>query len=229
MTDVDVAKPLKDFFGVPVYIENDGNVMLLGEQYFGAGKGSGDILALGLGTGMACGISVEGRLLHGRNHVAAEVGHMVIDSEGGEQCVCGKRGCFESCCSATAMKRYARRFASDSPKSLLHEYCGGNIPAIDGGMIDRGFDAGDEVCKKVYDIFTDKLSVGLVNLINIFNPEIIVIGGGVAHAGDRLLVPVREKVRKSLMHPVQECPIVAGRLLSRAGVMGACRLVDLHS
>ena len=223
-SDMDVGIPLRDYFKKPVYAENDGNVNALGEMYFGAGKGFGDIVLLTLGTGLGSGIVVGGQLLHGASHVAGEVGHMVIESDG-ELCSCGKRGCFESCCSATAMVRYARKFAIENPDTLLLKYASGNPLAITCEMIDYGFDAGDAVSQKTIETFAQKLSIGLVNLINLFNPEVIIIGGGLSRSGERILKPVRKQVEDSLMHPVQRCKILAGELGSDAGVMGACSIV----
>lgn len=223
-SDMDVGKPLKEYFKKPVYAENDGNVNALGEMYFGAGKGFKDILLLTLGTGLGSGIIINGQLLYGASHVAGEVGHMVIETDG-EKCSCGKRGCFESCCSATAMMRYARNFATENPDTVLLEYASGDPLAITCEMVDRGFDAGDVVSLKTIETFSRKLSIGLANLINLFNPEIIIIGGGLSKSGDRILNPTRKLVEDSLMHPVQRCKIVAGELGSDAGVMGACSIV----
>ena len=210
-------------FGVPVFAENDANVNALGEMHFGAGKGYKDILLITLGTGLGCGIISGGKLLHGKSHVAAEAGHMVIETNG-DQCICGKRGCFESCCSGTALTRYARRLALEYSETSLVRYSDGNLFAINGEMIQRGFDEGDLVCKKVLEVFSQKLSVGLTNLINLFNPGIVIISGGVSRLGDRILIPTRKLVEDNLMHPIQKCEIVQGQLDNEAGVMGACSL-----
>ncbi|NMB55771.1 MAG: ROK family protein [Leptolinea sp.] len=223
-TNTNMAEPIRQYFGVPVFAENDGNVNALGEMHFGAGRGFEDILLITLGTGLGCGIITGGKLLHGASRVAAEAGHMVIEA-GGDQCVCGKRGCFESCCSGTALTRYARRFAIEFSETSLMKETNGNLFAITGEMIQRGYDDGDLVCRKVIEVFSEKLSVGLVNLIDLFNPGIVIISGGVARLGDRVLTPTRRLVEASLMHPVQKCDIVQGQLDSNAGVMGACSLV----
>ncbi len=222
--DEDVGEPLHKHFGVPVFAENDGNINALGEMHFGAGRGYEDILLITLGTGLGCGIIIGGKLLHGASHVAAEAGHMVIEANG-DLCVCGKRGCFESCCSGTALTRYARRLAMEFPDTLLLEYAHGDLFGITGEMINRGFDQGDLVCKKVFEIFSQKLSIGLVNLIDLFNPGIVIISGGVSGCGERILAPTRKLVEANLMHPIQKCNIVQGELYNNAGVMGACSLV----
>ncbi|HEX7557375.1 MAG TPA: ROK family protein [Leptolinea sp.] len=222
--NTDVGKPLQKHFNVPVFAENDGSVNVLGEMHFGAGKGYENIILITLGTGLGCGIIIGGKLLYGASMVAAEAGHMVIELNG-DQCACGKRGCFESCCSATALTRYARRFALEFAETILLKYTDGNLFAINGEMIQRGFDEGDLVCRKVIEVFSQKLSVGLVNLINLFNPGIVIISGGVSRLGERILVPTRKLLEATLMHPVQKCPIVQGQLDSNAGVMGACSLV----
>ncbi len=223
-TNTDMTTPLKDHFGVPVFAENDGNINALGEMHFGAGRGFKELILLTLGTGLGCGIIMDGKLLHGASGVAAETGHMVIE-ESGDLCVCGKRGCFESCCSGTALTRYARRLALEFSETSLIKETNGNLFAITGEMIQRGFDEGDLVCRKVLELFSQKLSVGLVNLIDLFNPGIIVISGGVSRLGDRILAPTRALVEANLMHPIQKCRIVQGELDNSAGVMGACSLV----
>ncbi|MGE5495756.1 MAG: ROK family protein [Burkholderiales bacterium] len=221
--NIDVAKPIREHYGVPAFAENDGAVNALGEYYFGAGRGQKNIILLTLGTGLGSGIIIDGKLLRGENYVAAETGHMVIET-GGDLCACGKRGCFESCCSGKALIRYAQRFALEYPDTVLLKYTNNDIFALDGKMIDDGYDIGDEACVKAIGLFVQKLSVGLVNLIDLFNPGMIIIGGGVSRSGDRILAPVRELVRQSLMHPIQECSIVAGKLYTDAGVMGACAM-----
>ncbi len=222
--DTDVGKPLHDHFGVPVYAENDGNVNALGEMYYGAGRGYKDIVLLTLGTGLGCGIICDGKLLRGSKYVSGESGHIIIEKDG-EQCACGKRGCFEACCSARAMARDARRFALEHEDSLLWDYCGGDLRKVDGQMIDRGYDAGDPACLQTMQLYTTRLAVGINSLINVLNPEIVIIGGGVSRSGERILAPTRKLVEQNLMHPIQKCEIVAGELYTDAGVMGACSLV----
>ncbi len=223
-SDMDVAKPIREHFGVPVFAENDGSVNALGELHFGAGRGYNNLILLTIGTGLGAGVIIDGNILRGQSYVAGEIGHMVIDPAG-DRCVCGKYGCFESCCSGTALVRYARRFVLDYPDSVLVKYTNSNIFTIDGEMISRGYDAGDAACIKTFELFSQKLSVGIVNLIDIFNPGLIIISGGVSRAGERILTPVREMVFRSLMHPLQKCDIKAGELFTDAGVLGATVVV----
>ena len=219
--NTDVAAPIHKHFGVPVFAENDGSINTLGEFYFGAGRGYKNIILLTIGTRLGGGIIINGELLYGHGYVAGEVGHMVIESNG-ELCVCGKRGCLESYCSGSAMIRYARKTVIDYPESVLLKYTNNDIFAINGEMISHGFDEGDKACVETINYFAEKLSIGLVNFIDIFNPGIIIIGGGVSCAGERILAPTRELVSRSLMHPSQECEIVTGQLYTDAGVLGAC-------
>ncbi|WP_072524586.1 ROK family protein [Clostridium sp. Marseille-P3244] len=221
--NIDVITPFSHAFGVPVIAENDGAVNALGECYLGAGKGKQNVILLTLGTGLGCGIVSDGRLLRGRDGVAAETGHMTIDPEG-DLCACGRRGCFESCCSATALMRYARRAVLEYPDCILMQYAKGDIFAIDGPMICKGSDSGDPASQNALRIFNEKLSIGLMNLINLLNPDMIILSGGVSAAGDRILRPVRDLVEEKLMHPVQHCEIVTGQLGSDAGSLGACIL-----
>lgn len=221
--NTDAAAPIIKHFEVPVFAENDGAVNLLGEFYFGSGKGYKNIILLTIGTGIGSGIIINGELLRGEGYVAGEVGHMVIESDG-DICICGKHGCFESCCSGSAMIRYARRFVLDHPGSVLLKYTNNNVFAINGELICQGYDAGDEACVNTVNLFVKKLSIGLVNLIDIFNPGIIIIGGGISKFGERILSPARKLVNQSLMHPLQECKIVTGALYNEAGVLGACAM-----
>ena len=226
-TNVDAGQYIQGYFNKPVYMENDGNINALGEMYFGAGRGFRNILLLTLGTGLGSGFIIEGNILHGVSHVAAEAGHMIVESDGA-RCSCGKRGCFESCCSATALTRYACEAVKQNPDSLILQYASGNLESITGEMISKAWDEDDVAAKQVIEVFARKLSIGLVNLINLFNPEIIIISGGVSQLGERLLGPTRYHVENSLMHPVQHCMIVTGEMGIDAGVMGACYLVASH-
>jgi glucokinase len=220
-----LSEPLKKAFRFPVFIENDGNLNALGEFRFGIGKGLKNLILLTLGTGVGGGIIQDGKLVRGASGVAAEVGHMVIDANGA-LCVCGKRGCFESSCSAKALTRYARNLLIEYPDSSLLSDTKGNLFAITGEMIQEGYDKGDLVCRKTVEIFAQQLSIGLVNLINLFNPEAIILSGGVSLLGLRLLEPVRHLVSSQLVHEIQNCQIIQGSLGVDAGVLGACALVS---
>lgn len=219
-----LSEPLEKAFPFPFFIENDGNLNALGELRFGIGKGLKNLILLTLGTGVGGGIIQDGKLVRGASGVAAEVGHMVIDANGA-LCVCGKRGCFESACSAKALTRYARNLLLEYPDSSLLSEINGNLFAITGEMIQEGYDKGDLVCRKTVEIFAEQLSIGLVNFINLFNPEAIILSGGVSLLGLRLLEPVRHLVSLQLVHPIQNCQINQGSLGVDAGVLGACALV----
>jgi len=223
-SNVNICEMLEERFHVPVFCDNDANLNALGEMHFGAGRGRRDMILLTLGTGLGCGIIVDGRILRGANNVAAEAGHMVIEN-GGAQCVCGKRGCFESLCSATALVRYAKELVKQYPDSILLRYAGGEPEKIDGKMIYSGCLKEDPASLRVRDIFVEKLTTGLVNLIDLFNPECIILSGGVSGMGEVLLSPLRVSVEKLLMHKVQKCDIIIGKLYTMAGVMGACYMV----
>jgi len=221
--ETNVPAPLQRRFGVPVHADNDGALNALGEMLFGAGRGCKNLIVLTLGTGIGCGIVADGTPLRGRNNFAAEVGHMVIEL-GGERCVCGKRGCFEACCSAGALIRYAAGFAGEDEASFLRARTAGNLDRITGELIAEGYDLFDPACRDAMRLFSEKLSVGLVNLIDIFNPERIILSGGVSGAGRRLLDGVMPLVEANLMTPAQKCDIVIGELFSDAGALGACAL-----
>ena len=172
-----LAEPLREALGLPVYIENDANAAAWGE--YRAGHYDADsFLLVTLGTGIGGGIILGGKLITGVNNAAGEVGHMTICMDG-EPCGCGQRGCFESYGSASALIRHARE-ATGEPITEAKE------------VFDRAV-AGEQVFIRLLDTYTTHLAVGLANLINIFGPAYICIGGGVSHAGDALLEPVREK------------------------------------
>lgn len=226
--DVPVGDIIGKHFGIPVFVENDGSVNALGEMYAGAGKGFKDIILITLGTHLGSGIIVNGRLLGGASNFAGETGHMIIQADG-EPCVCGNKGCFGSYCSAEAMIRTANALKPEYPDSALFRYTKGKFEEATAEMISTGFDEGDTLCIKVMEKTVKYLSIGLANLIHLFNPEIIIIGGGVSNAGRRLLDPVREQVKQYLMHPRQNCLIEKAKLGSDAGMLGAAILSSLKT
>ncbi len=180
--------PLKDemmkVFGKPVYVENDANVASLGEAWVGAGQGCRIVLCVTLGTGIGGGIVIDGKLVRGANGMAGEIGHIVVQREGGYLCNCGHHGCLETLASATAIVRIAKEKQAQ-----------GAIPAdieIEGAetVFDLAAD-GNEAAGEIIRAAADWLGYGLALICNVLNPDCIVIGGGVSEAGDQLMDPVR--------------------------------------
>ena len=169
---------LKD---VPVIVENDANAAALGERWKGAGMGINDLLCLTLGTGIGGGIILNGKLVHGADGMAGELGHITVLPDG-PRCACGNNGCLEALASATAITREAIKAVAKHPESALISRCAGNEEAITAEMVYRSAESGDRVSRNIYYVMGRYLGIGIASLINILNPEMVVIGGGVSSA-----------------------------------------------
>ncbi len=210
--------------GLRVYIENDANCAALGEVMAGAAKGAESALAVTLGTGVGGGIIIGGRIYPGINGVAGEIGHMVI-FPGGEECTCGRRGCWEAYASATALKRQTRRAMELSPDSLMWKHSP-SLDKVSGKTAFRAMRDGDSAARQVVENYIYYLSEGLVNVINILQPEVVCIGGGVSNEGDDLLLPLREMIEKHRFARgnVPQPRVVLAQLFGDAGLIGAAML-----
>lgn len=215
------CKKIGDYFNAVYRIDNDANLNALGEYRFGIKERVENMALLTLGTGLGGGLIINRQLYRGMRNQAAEFGHMTIAADNGEICLCGQYGHFESYCSGSALKEYALKHLP--PQSLLNSYLA-EKGGYDNVLIDRGVMAGDPFCTEVFNRYIKYLAVGIGNLVKLFNPDLIVIAGGIANAGDLLLKPLREQVKSTLMDSGQECPIEQSILGSRAGVYGACAL-----
>ncbi|MDD4079041.1 MAG: ROK family protein [Eubacteriales bacterium] len=220
--DVPIAGDLSRRIDAPVYIDNDVRAAALGEWSRGRAQGCNDFIYLSIGTGIGSGIVTEGRLLRGPGWSAGEVGHMVLDPLG-PACACGSRGCLETLASATAIAREGRAAAAANPSSLLNELAAEQD--LDAALVFRAAARGDAAARRVVDTAMAWLGRGIANLVNIFNPRLVVIGGGVSLAGEQVLVPVRAQVARYAM-PVQRemAQVAASALADRAGVAGALEL-----
>jgi glucokinase len=210
--------------GKPVYLENDANAAALGEYAAGSGRGSHSLVAITLGTGVGGGVVLGGRLLTGFNFAGAEIGHFVI-KEGGEPCGCGRRGCFEAYSSASALIRQTKRAMEQHPESTMWKL----NPELSGVNGRTAFDAmrqGDETAAQVVRDYVRYLACGLTSIINIFQPEILCVGGGICNEGETLLAPVREIVDRE--DYARDCKkrtsIVRATLGNDAGIIGAALL-----
>lgn len=212
-------------FDKPIYIENDANCAALGEAIAGAGEGVEDFIAVTLGTGVGTGIVVGGKILNGCNDAAGEMGHMVINADG-EQCTCGRKGCWEAYSSATALIRETKKAMLEDKDSKMWELVDGDIENTNGRTSFDAMRAGDETAKKVVDTYIHYLSIGLTNLINIFQPKVLCIGGGIGCEKENLLAPIREIVTKEhySVHCAEQTRICSARLGNDAGVIGAALL-----
>ncbi|NLN55695.1 MAG: ROK family protein [Clostridiales bacterium] len=208
-----------------VYIENDANAAAKGESAVGEAKGYKNSIMITIGTGIGGGFIIDGKLYAGFNFAAAEVGHMVIDHNGPE-CQCGRKGCWEKLASATALIKTAREEMANHPDSVMWKICKNNLSEVNAKT---PFDAkrqGDAAGTKVVDRFTCYLALGLTNLINLLQPEIITIGGGVSNEGDYLLDGVRKIVEKEQYsrHGEHKTKILKAALGNDAGIIGAAML-----
>jgi glucokinase len=221
-----VNTPLKDIlhqaFSVPVYLHNDANAAALGEFYYGAGRDVQDMIYVTISTGIGGGVILDGRLLLGAQGNAAEIGHMVIDPEG-PQCGCGAFGCLEAWASGTGIAKRA--------KALLEERVGTasvlrTLEALTSKDVFMAAQEGDKFALEIVDITREKLGIGIGNLINLYNPQKIVFGGGVSKVGDYLLKPAIEKAASvALKGPYELVRFEMTALGGDVGLVGAAALV----
>lgn len=186
--DVPVCELVGFHFGLPVKLANDADAAALAEALTENLKDQSPVLFVGIGTGIGVGLIVGGQIYTGYGYGGMEAGHMQIVKDG-KRCSCGQRGCFEAYASATALIAQAKEAAEKNPESALNR-----LEVITGKTVFETADAGDETAKAVMDQYTEYLSMGITSLINIFDPEAVVIGGGVGQRGEKLLIPVREYV-----------------------------------
>lgn len=205
-----------------IYLENDANAAAWGEFLAGCGKGSNSMVMITLGTGVGSGIITDGRLLCGAYGKGAEIGHMSLIL-GGEKCTCGRRGCFEAYASATALIRQTKRAMKLNPQSDMWKVCGGKLSNADGRT---AFLAKDKAAKDVVKTYLGYLSDGIVDVINIFQPEILCIGGGICNEGKKLLDPINKKIAKDsyARFSKEQTKIGIATLGNDAGIIGAALL-----
>ncbi len=213
--------------GVKTWVERDANLAALGEAWVGAACGTDYSVCFTLGTGIGAGIILDGRLFRGAWGGAGEIGHITIARDG-PRCACGNRGCLESLTSATAIAREAQAAADRAPESLLWSLARGQRGAITADLVFKAAGEGDPAAMRVVDTAVEYLGIGVANVINVFNLEVVVLAGGMAAAGSQILDPVREVVRQRARQPlVERSRVELSRLGARAGVLGGARLVHM--
>lgn len=216
--------PLRDLIAnalhLPTTLDNDANAATYGESWLGAGRGARVLIGLTLGTGIGGGIVFDGELYHGVNDVAGEIGHMSIDSTG-RKCKCGNYGCLEQYASGTAIAARAIEGLEAGSRSILPEMVG-DLKEITAHTVFEAVVKGDPYAVEVMKETARFLGAGIASLINLLNPDRIVIAGGVTQAGDHLFLPLREEVRRRAFRVAAEaCTIVPAELGEHAGVVGA--------
>ncbi len=213
---------LAERLGIPVASDNDANCAVLAEHRAGAGRGHDDIVLLTVGTGVGGGVMIGGRELRGAHGMGAELGHLVVQGEGGRPCIgdCPNLGCLESVASGSALMREAGRLADEHPQSALAaEHREGSL---DGPRLTELAQGGDALACEALATIGRWLGVGMSSLANIFDPDVILIGGGVVAAGELLIGPARAEFQARAMPPiVQRCDVRAAQFGNEAGLLGA--------
>jgi glucokinase len=217
--------PLRDEVGsrvnLPASLDNDANCATLGEWWCGAARGGRNVVGLTIGTGIGGGLIFDGKLYHGSSDAAGEIGHTTIDPTG-RRCRCGNYGCLEAYASGPAIAERAREVLDVDGDSILHDLVNGDVSRITAATVFEASKRGDRVALEVVRDTAHFLGVGISNLINILNPDIVVVAGGVTQAGDLLFDPLRAEVRRrAFKSSVDACKIVPGALPLSAGVVGA--------
>ena len=224
---VPLKEMLESRLSIPTFVENDVNLGVLGEHLLGAGRGVKDMVGVFVGTGIGGGVILNGKLYRGFNRSAGEVGHMVI-RVGGPRCGCGNRGCWEALASRTAIVRSIRKALQKGKKSVLQEKAAKNSAPIKSGVLGWALRQGDALVEKEMKREAKYLGIGVANLINLFSPQKVVLGGGVVSAMEHWLMdPVRRHARRhALEHAMLGVEIVPAALGDDAGILGCAVLVQ---
>ncbi|MBQ3017058.1 MAG: ROK family protein [Clostridia bacterium] len=222
--NVPLSMLLSRMTGMQVYLANDANAAAYAEALFGVGEGKSTLVALTLGTGVGGGIVINGKIFDGFNGFAAEMGHMIINS-GGRECGCGKRGCLEAYASATALVKESRRVMNLYPDSKMWELVGHDADKVTAKTPFDAAKAGDYAALSVIDDFINNLAYGISNVINLFQPSVLCIGGGISAQGDALMIPLRDRVsRLSFGRKNIRTKVTVARFRNDAGIIGASML-----
>ncbi|HEX9105801.1 MAG TPA: ROK family protein, partial [Longimicrobiales bacterium] len=217
--------PLRDLIAnavkLPATLDNDAVCATYGEWWLGAGRGTKTLVGVTLGTGIGGGIVIDGEIFHGASDSAGEVGHMTIDSNG-RKCNCGNYGCLEAYASGPAIALRAREGIDAGAQSVLPDLVDGKLEAITAATVYEAVLVGDSYANEVMRETAKILGAGIASLVNVLNPDMVVIAGGVTQAGDHLFVPLRAEVRRrAFTSAVEACRIVSAELQGTAGVIGA--------
>lgn len=222
--NIELAEILEKELQIKAGVDNDVRCAALGEHRFGAGKGCDNLVCITVGTGIGSGIILNGELIRGANSSAGEIGHMVLRDTGGNFCGCGSTGCFETLASGPSIVEMAEKYIMGGKSSKFRELAGDD--PITPEIVARAAGFGDEVAKAIYKTAGYWIGIALTNVVNLLNPEIIIIGGGVAKSGNLLLDPVRKTVEeRALKTATENLQIVEAQLGNNAGVIGASLLV----
>jgi glucokinase len=220
--NVPLAARLQERLGIEVKLENDANAAALGEWRFGAGRGTRSMVFITVSTGIGGGVIADGRLLHGYRGLAGEIGHMTI-AEGTERCYCGVLGCWEALASGTALAREAAKQIAAGNAPGLQEIVGAETPTA--RHVGQAARAGDRQALALVEAEARWLGIGLVNLLHLYSPERLIIGGGVSELLDLMQGTIDGVIQARAMSPYRDIPVVRAQLRHNAGLVGAASLV----
>lgn len=224
-TNVPLARMMEEALGLPCSVGNDANAAALGEHVAGAGKGADSLVMVTLGTGVGGGIVEHGRILEGFNGAGGELGHVTLFPDG-RHCPCGKRGCLEAYCSATALIADTAAAMEQHPGSVIAELVGGDRANINGKTAFDAMRRGDAAGREVVNRYIHWLGLGLSSIVTLLQPQIVALGGGIAREGETLLAPLREVVYKNAYYDpdTPRTALMQAALGNDAGIVGAAAL-----
>src|SRR6056297_1894460 len=221
-TNVPIVQILEDDTGIDVILENDANAAALGEKHFGAGREADNIVYITISTGIGGGIIINKKIFHGGKGNAGEVGHMTLIPDSNYQCGCGNYGCFEAVASGTAIARRGREVLNKERESLIKDYSNNEPDNIDAPLIASAARAGDEQAIEIFKLTGRLLGIGISNVVNLFDPEIIVLGGGVMNAKGLFITELKASLQKRALEAnLQDLKVKEVGLGKNTGVMGA--------
>ena len=220
-----IAERMRDALGLPCQADNDASMAAYGEFRFGAGRGYRHLLLVTVGTGLGGGIVSDGRLFRGANGFASEIGHIIVEP-GGPLCGCGNHGCWEQVAAGRAIDRMGREEAREHEHSILRRLAGGDPDEVTGELVTQAAMQGDDAAKRILAEAGRRLGQGIAGLVNVLDPQVVVVGGGAIVAGDLLLDPARAAFLDAVEGPEYRprVPIVPAELGNDAGAVGAATL-----
>lgn len=225
--NVPIAQMIEEEFHIPTRIDNDVRCAALGEMKFGAGQGCENFVCITVGTGIGSGLVINGQLVRGASNAAGEIGHIKLQMKDGLICGCGDTGCLEAYASGPSIVAMAQDYIKGGKSTKFREMAAAEGGEITPYMVAKAAEAGDPVAKRIFAIVGEYIGIGLTSVINLLNPEKVIIGGGVAEAGDLLLDPIRKTIKERAMVVAGSAvEIVPAQLGNSAGVIGASMLID---
>ncbi|MEW6619426.1 MAG: ROK family protein [bacterium] len=223
--NVALKETIEEEFHLPTYVDNDGNLAALGEKWLGAGKEVENLVCLTLGTGIGGGIIINGEIFHGSNDAAGEVGHIIVEPNG-LRCGCGNYGCMEAYASGQGITKRTTYAIKQGTTTIISELVQNQLERITPLVVYQAAIKGDEVANYILKETGRYLGIGIVSIVNVLNPQLVVIGGKVAQIGDLLLQYVKEEVTKrTYLEPCKRISIVLAQRGDDAGLIGAAKMV----